>query len=61
MKDNVAIKKGKIIILSGSACYYQKYGCQPQIYKLNISWQGVIVAILIHRPLSQIDIYEYVE
>ncbi|MFZ2658124.1 MAG: hypothetical protein WAX69_24540 [Victivallales bacterium] len=53
--------KGEIIILSGSACYYQKFGQQPQIYKLNTSWQGVIVAMTIHKPLSQIDIYKYVE
>lgn len=53
---------GEIIIISGSAGYYAKGIQKPILFRIpNYNWWGVLITIRVHKPLTQINIYDYIE
>lgn len=54
--------RGEITIMSGSVGYYAKYGQNPILFKIpNCKWQGVLIVTRICKPLTHINIYDYIE
>lgn len=54
--------KGEIIIISGSAGYYAKGNQTPILFRIpDYNWHGVLIATRVHKPLTQINIYDYIE
>lgn len=53
--------RGEFVLISGSAGYYSSHQISPIIFRMESFWQGVIVAMRIYKPVTQIDIYDFIE
>lgn len=52
---------GKFLMLSGSVALISTQSSQESVSLPHFSWQGVIIAYRIPKPMGPIDIYQYLE